>query len=443
SCAAARPGGVPSGSTAVNLAAGTAEVRLGAGETTTCTYAFDPPAMRRGLSLQVFSEGGGGRMGIAVAGAGGSWSLAAAPAGDGGAAVATGADLAAPGPGTYTVTITPPPAEGGGEDWRLDGAECAGAPLSPRNFTITVPVTAGATVECVLRVVLPPAGLGLRLATMGGRASAAFSVAAVDGPGTGWSAGATTAVPGRAVDAGGEGLGSLAAGAYLITPIAPRVTERGGWRLATFDCTDSEPRQLAAMAPDQDGERVPGPLVVTLRPGAPAVVCAVNWQFIQATRLRITLRVDGPPTNLDSPGVVEVRCVDGSAGRVVLSPTGDILEASLVSPLSFLAETQCTITHPATGLADTIQVVTMARVEPAAGNVPLLLPLTVDIRRDVEDYTVTIVELIEAPSESPTPHPVFKTFRSLPYVLAGAGLVGLGALLLLLLVARWRRGEDD
>lgn len=440
-CVPSKGGGVAVGSATVDVAAGKADLHLVAGEVLTCTYVYEPPVAPAGLTVRVSSEGGGGTFGVAVSGSSGSWPLTATPAGDGTAAAATGADLSSISPGTYTLTVTPPAAEGDA-GWRLSGANCAGTEITPSGQTVTVPVTAGVAVECVLRVARSSGGLRLKMATSGAKGSGAFAVVAVDGDGAGWSATASTESSGAAVDAAGDGVGSLASGAYLVTPIAPRTAADGGWKLSTFDCAGGVAEQKSIMDPDQDGDRPPGPLVVTLRPGADPTTCTATWRFVNATRLRLSLQVQGGATGRDSDAAIEVHCADGSTGAVVLEAHDEATERSLDVPMTFLAPTQCTITHSATGITDGVEVVTLATIDPAAGSAPLLLPATVDLRREVAEYTVTVVETVGGASASAEPSPVFKTFRALPLVLVGAGLVGVGVLVLLIVVARWKRSTE-
>ena len=463
SCAAVRSGGVATGTSVVDVPAGRAELRLGARETTTCVYTYEPPAVPAGLSVMVFSAGGGGTFGVSVGGAstGASWSLTASPAGDGSASRATGGDLTAIGPGTYTLTVTPPTGQGGGA-WQLAGVNCSGAELTPNGLSVAVPVTTGAPLGCVLRVTRPVAALRLRVITTGGVASAGFAVAPFAGAGagagasasatddsaggqavsaaTGWSMVATTAASGHASDASGDLPGTLPAGGYLVTALAPRTTVDGGWKLSAFDCGSSEASQASIMEPDQDGERPPGPLIVTLRPGAATSVCTATWRFVRSTQLQIVLRAEGQPAARDGSAVVEVSCVDGSTGRVVLGAADDSPEGDLPSPLTFLAATSCTITLAETGTSHG-RSVTVATVDPAQATASPALPTTVRLGRDVALYTVTIVETFEGTSASPSVASPFRTFQAMPVVLLGAGLVGVGILVLLIIVVRWRSGS--
>lgn len=443
-CSSMKPGGIAAGTSATDVAMGKAYLHLRADEIMTCVYIFEPPPVVPGLTVRIYAEGGSDTFGVTGTGATGSWSLTGMALGDGGATDMTGADLSALAPGTYTLTIARL-SNGGAAGWTVTGANCSGVEITERGGVITVPVSAGAAVECVVRVSRSVGGIQLKMATSRKVGTGAFAVAAMDSGGVEVSATATTVGPRAVAVATGEGLDSLGAGSYLITPVTPRTTSEGGWRLTTFDCGEAETQQYTVMEPDQDGVRPPGPLVVTLRPGATGVVCTAAWEFVAATRLQVSLRADELSGTRVSAVVIEVTCEDGSSGRVVLPAYEDTIDEGFAIPLSFLTTTRCVITQPATGTEEGAKSVTTVSLEPDSGNVSLVLPTTVEIRRDVEVYTVSIVEALPAVSRSAAANTFVKTFEILPFILAGAGLVGSGILVLLILAARVRRAAhaDD
>ena len=83
-----------------------------------------------------------------------------------------------------------------------------------------------------------------------------------------------------------------------------------------------------------------------------------------------------------------------------------------------------------------------ATLDPAPGNAPLSIPGTVDIGgdagKDVDLYTVTVTVTFTADDAAPTQQKVLDTFRILPVALIGAGLVGIGLVILLIMVLRSR-----
>jgi hypothetical protein len=158
----------------------------------------------------------------------------------------------------------------------------------------------------------------------------------------------------------------------------------------------------------------------------------------------VSLRAEGPSEGRDGPAVVEVGCVDGSAGRAVLGAADSSAGGDLPAPLTFFSATRCTVTVVSTGVAGEARVSTTATLEPAAGNAPLTLPAMVQIGRDVSLYTVTVTETFEATvATQPSAGGTLRQFRAMPVLVAGVGLIGVGALVLLVVLARWRRNRTD
>ena len=63
-----------------------------------------------------------------------------------------------------------------------------------------------------------------------------------------------------------------------------------------------------------------------------------------------------------------------------------------------------------------------------------------DIGGDIGQYTVTVTVTFNSSEVAPTEQKVLDTFRVLPIALIGAGLVGIGLLVLLIVVLRSRTG---
>jgi hypothetical protein len=428
--------------TATDPVQGTADVTLAPGEVVTCTFTFDPPVVVAGLAVRVFSDLAGGTFGVTVNGDGGPRQLQAAPGGDGSAADATGADLSTLTPGQYTISISPP--DGQSTLWSLATVTCNGADVKPNGLVATVQLAIGGTLDCVLRMARRPATLALSAVTVGGTGTAAFAVvrrpdnagrdpddtvisSGSSATGIGWSDAATTTAFGTATDAQGNVPATLDYGSYLVTPLAPAATVDGAWRLSSFTCDPGDPAASGAA----------GANVVPLRLDAPDAKCVATFQFVSATKLQVTLRFDGDTTGRSAPASLTVKCDDGSTGAIIL-PVDDNTDRSLPQPLGFLAPTSCVIDRPDDGAAVGTTATTTAVLDPAPGNAPLSLPGRVDIKRDVDEYLVTVTITYETNRDTPQQATVLNTFRILPVALIGAGLVGLGLVILLVMVVRSR-----
>jgi hypothetical protein len=221
--------------------------------------------------------------------------------------------------------------------------------------------------------------------------------------------------------------GALPYGSYLVTPLAPRSTVEGSWRLSSFACDPG----------DRVGTEETGTMVVPLALNAAEAKCVATFQLVPSTRLSLALRFAGDTSERDRPAVLSVTCTDGSTGVVVL-PANDFTERSLPQPLGFLDATQCTVDRPDDGAASSSTTSVSAALDPAPGNAPLSLPGRVEIKRDVAEYQVTVTITYTATDEPPRQATVLDTFRVLPVALIGAGLVGLGLVILLVMVVRSR-----
>jgi hypothetical protein len=400
-----------------DLATATANVTLSPGEIVACTYTFDPPVTATGLTLRVYTDRAGGTFGLTLDGDGGARTLSASPAGDGSAALATGADLTTLTPGQYTVTLTPP---GGQADvWSLTGVYC-GAEVKPDGLTATLTLAIDKPLDCVLRVARKAGSLDLRAVTVGAVGSIAFIVTPLSGS-TGWAPIATTTGFGVPTPAEGDLPAALDFGSYLIMPLAPKSTVEGTWKLTSLACDPGEP----------------GTGVVELTLKSTSASCVATMQFVPATRMQVTLRFSGEPAGRSSPAVIEVRCDDGSKGRAVL-PAEDLTARSLPVPLAFLDATRCTVDRPFDGAATAASASVSAALTPAPGNAPLSLPATVEIGRDIDEYTIVVTVSYTVTDGAPRQATVLDTFRVLPVALIGAGLVGIGLVILLVMVVRSR-----
>jgi hypothetical protein len=403
----------------------TASVTLAAGDAVVCAYSLDPPAVPAGLTVRLYSPGAGAAFGVTLsAGSGTPQALTATTASDGVAVTAGGADLSAPAPGSYTATVTPPAAEAAG--WSLTAVLCNGTAGSINGMAATFTVATGIPLECVLRLTRKPPALTLNVVTAGDVATAGFSVVPADTADPGWGAAVNTTGSGAQTAATGDVPNDLAFGTYLITAIPPRSSESSGWRLNTFTCTPSDKVATAGAA-----------IRVTLFPGSPDPVCTASYQADPTTRLQVSVRAQGSRYGRRGPTVVEVSCVDGSAGRVLLA-ADDSGRATLPDALAFLEPTNCTITQPTSGAAQTSLVRVTAKLEPTSGDGPLELPSQVDVSRDVALYTFSVTDEFGQPTTLPNHTSILDELRALPIALVGIGIVGLGALIFLGVLLRRR-----
>ena len=430
SCAASK--------TSVDHTSGLAQVTLVAGENVVCSYVLAPPTAPSGLTVRAYAEGGSGAFGVTVTsgGAGGSapvsLALTAAPRGDGSAATATGADLSGLAPGQYSVTVTFPTADA--SQWSLAGAACNGSPVSPRDRTVDVTVGAGAVTDCVLKLVRKQGSIALKVVTQGAVASAGFSLAPAATSEAGWWGAATTSRQSAPTPATGDVPASLPFGSYVLTPVPPLATVDSAWKLTSLGCSPG-----ASGGPDTES------IKVDLTAQAAAVECTATYAAVKAAQLRLRLQVDSGAPRPEAVAL-DVTCVDGSAGRVVI---GGGLEgpADLPRPLVFAADTNCTV---ALGEGTERPVNASLVNESAAGNAPLPLPATVAVTvagsdasaSGPADLRLTVALTYGAGIGERRKAGTIDSFGFLPVALIGSGLIGIGAAVLLVLVARRRMGLD-
>jgi hypothetical protein len=245
--------------------------------------------------------------------------------------------------------------------------------------------------------------------------------------GAGWAATAATSSFSTPAEAQGNVPDALDFGSYLITPLAPAATIDGSWRLSSFACDPGDAAASGATGAD----------VVRLRPGAADATCVATFQLVNSTKLQLMLRFNGDTTGRSGDATITIHCDDGSSGAVVL-PAGDNTDASLPEPLAFGAPAGCVIEAPDDGAALTAHATATAVLDPAPGNAPLSLPGKLDVKREIDEYTVTVTLAYTATDEPAQQATVLNTFRILPVALIGAGLVGLGLVILLVMVVRSR-----
>jgi hypothetical protein len=379
----------------------------------------------------LYSDSPGGAFDLAVADPAGGPArhLSATATGDGSASTATGADLATLLPGAYPVTLSAP--AGDAAAWSLAGVGCGEQELKPQGLAVTITVPATAPADCVLRVTRKAGALELRGVTIGGTAAVSFAVTPRGQGVPGWSGVATTTGLGDAAVAQGDVPGSLAFGEYLVTPVAPISSVDGSWRLNSFACDPGE-------TPDANGA---GAGVVRLAAANASGKCTATFLFASALQLQLTVRFAGNVDGRAGAVVVDIDCEDGSSGRAVLGG-GDNGEASLPAPLGFLSPTKCTVGRPQAPAAKNAEVSVAGSVDPNPGNAQLTIPGVVEIgadnANDTEEYTVVVTVTFDTDAAVPTQQKVLDTFRVLPVALIGAGLVGLGLLILLIMVLRSR-----
>jgi len=410
-----------SGQSAVTIdpTTGTIDATLAPQEIVTCTYTFDPPPVGAGLAFRVFSDNAGGTVQVGLTGTGGPYSLRASPAGDGSAAPATGADLTALTPGQYALTVGLPSSA-----WSLTGLVCNGTVVRTSGLTAQLTLSIGQPLDCTVRVSHPAGSLDLRAVTVGGVGSAAFVVAPLAGGGT-LSGVATTT--GFGVPSSASGVPTVPFGSYLVTPLAPPSTVDGSWQLGSFTCDPG----------DKAGAGIDNVDVVPLTAGTDQAKCVATFQFVAAPTLQLVLRFAGEPDGRASPAVIEVACDDGSHGRVVLA-AADLTEQQLPAKLGFLDPSRCIVQPPADGAAPGAAASVAAELSPAFGNAPLSLPASVDISHDVGEYTVTVTITYHAATDVPRQARILTNPKVLPVALIGAGLVGLGLVILMVMVVRSR-----
>lgn len=403
-----------SGKSSATVSEATATVTLAAGDLMTCTYTAEPPAPGgSGLTLRAVTSGTVGAVGFAVAGPDGTRRQTATTAAEESAVMAGGDDTAGLPAGGYPVTVTPP---GGAGRWALVAVVCNGERVPANGWTASVSIADGQPRDCVFHLARRPPALTVRLVTLGGTAGAGFTVipapSTVADAGDGWAANAATTASGPPVAATGLPK-ELAFGSYTVVSTPPTTTAAGSWRLAKFSCDPGAARS------DADGV-----LTVELTEAAPEAVCTASYELQPAVTLQVEARAEGDLEVRTGALVLEVSCADGATGRVVL-PADGTGPVALPKPLSFPAPTTCTVTEAGGGESATVS----ASMEDGE----LGLPGTVQI--GTRPVTVTVVAAYSRSGDAP-PQLERQMAGLLPIAAIGVGLVGVGSLVLLVVLAR-------
>jgi len=424
SCASTRPG-----ASTWTITDATATVVLGAGDVVTCKYVAEPPATAAtGLTLRVVSSGGLGGFGFAVAAPPGPLRQTATTSIEDNATAATGDDLTGLPPGAYPITATTPAGP-----WSLVAVVCNGTAVAFSGLAATVTLSAGQPQDCVFHSRRRAGTLVTRLVTLGGTATAGFTVSplAPEGPrrqivqasdastapgsADGWPAAAKTEQMGPPAIATGSVPERLGVGSYTVISTAPATTAAGSWLLRDFSCNPG--------VYQSSGAGRESAITVDLTEAAPEAVCTAVYEVQPAVTLAVSARIEGKGTRT-APLVLQISCADGATGQVVL-PVDAAGPVGLPAPLSFPGPTTCTVAEPATdGVPMTVRAV--------VDDVPLTLPGTVQIGQN--SVTLTVIASFGAPTATT---PIEKqALRLLPAAVIGVGLVGIGAVVLLIVMVR-------
>jgi hypothetical protein len=421
-CSVSHSGGGSAASTAVtDPPAGKVIIVLAPGDLVACEYTVDPPAQPAGLSLKVYAGGIAAPFQVGVAGATGTQALTATTTTDPVPVAVTGPDLSTLAAGTYAVAVGTTAA-----GLVFTGAVCNGGQIQATAAkSVTVNLVAGVAQECVLRVSGTPPSPRLNVLTKGGVATAAFAVAPADRADGGWWAAANSTGDGTATAAAGEVPSQPTPGSYVVTAIPPRSDQNGGWKLGSFSCSPADMNPASGAVAR-----------ITVALGGPPPVCTATYEFEAATYLQVTLKATGFEQGRDEPAVIEVSCVDGSAGRVVLE-SDEEHSSGMPQSLAFLAPTECTVAQRATGAVTSSEVTTSATLDPPGGDGPLALPTQVEVVRTVAKYTVAVTDHFGPPAEVANKS-VVDELKALPVLLVGIGVFFLGALIFVAVLLRRR-----
>ncbi len=302
---------------ATDAAAGSASIRLAAGDVVTCTYVNRLAPPPSGLELVKTTLGAIGRFGFLVTGDARD-ERATLETTEEGAPVSSGA-LSLPA-GSYEVTETAP-APGRGGRWLLDEIVCDGRSRGTE-LPLAIELTAGAGSVCQFTNRFEPAGsIVLRKITLGGTGTAGFAVFRDGDSSFLREQRATTRTTGTSVRASGDDLGELELGRYTIVETGPAPDPDGEWSIDTVFCNglpypSAQGRievALTAAAPDLDCDYVnrftPGaepPVVVPPTPPQPPTTPTPPSGgvagLVRASRpradLRVTKRVSTPVTTV-------------------------------------------------------------------------------------------------------------------------------------------------
>jgi len=394
--------------TPVSVAGATAQIRLRAGDTVTCTFTNERVRTGPG-SLSKLTLGGGGTFPFTIDGPapGVDRQTTVTTTGDGDQVLV--ADSLGSIPGTYTVTETLPAPTGAGA-WEAQDAQCNGedVPLTADGLqrTGSVSIGEGETFRCIVTNRYTPGGsITIRKATTPATGTAGFIVTERDGAqiATGsspvYQASATTTADGEFVEAVWDG---PAADALTVSPTAhygivellPAPSAAGTWELASVDCGANDAIVNAAEAS----------VDVALTAENPDAVCDFTNVFRPAGHLRVIKNGSDDLTLRDSAAQLEVQCTPDTSYSFAL-PVGsrsfDTGEATV------LEEQRCRVVESETGSASGTSVTTTAALSVDGGDPVALEPFDSWFPvEDGADTTVTIDNVYAADPTPPSPSPL-------------------------------------
>jgi hypothetical protein len=213
--------------TTTDLTTGQASVRLGAGDTVTCTYANELVPPNGALILAKQTLGATGSFPMTVTGPKRAHqTLTTTRVG----VPVTGAPLHLP-PGTYHVRERLPAPNAAGH-WQAVSARCTTGrrTVSTSAPRTAVTVTAGQGAFCLFRNrFIPNGSITLHKVTLGGVGTARFTLWNLSGDPRVYAQSATTTHPGHPVRATGDDTSALPLGRYAITEAAAVTPKRKQW----------------------------------------------------------------------------------------------------------------------------------------------------------------------------------------------------------------------
>ena len=425
-----------------------ASVRLGDGDTVTCTYVNTPYVPRTGyLSLEKVTRGGIGSFPVSITppGAAASTYTATTTAEDVAVLVAETPDGAT---GTWAATETLPAVTPAGR-WVSTSLICDGAVIStttaagPGGTTLVSasrPISAGETVACQWTNTFEPDGrILIEKVTRDGTGPFSFIVTASAGVGSAPPlrsvALADVRVPDTvttAVVGGGDppltGLSVRGDGTstFLVQEFGPVDTASASWRNVSVACRDQESGRsvLGAQAPL-------GFASIRLTAASPHVVCRFTNVLQPTATLQVTKRILGPFGDRHGAVQIDVSCADGTSAR--LSVAAGAGTTSLAAPVVLRATTTCTVREARDGATD--QAVVSATTVSVDGGAPVAGGTATVAVRPGTEHTVVVNNTYDNGTVGPSPPPLPPTGSSaLPVGTAAGVLLLLGCCLL-----RWSR----
>ncbi|SDR77956.1 prealbumin-like fold domain-containing protein [Microbacterium paraoxydans] len=396
------------GGTPVTITEMTAQIRLLAGDTVTCTFTNERVRTGPGtLSKLTVGAGGTFPFAIDVPAPGADRQTTVTTAGDGDQALV--AESLGSTPGTYTVTETLPAPTGAGS-WEAQGAQCNGTevPLTAdgQQRTGTVEIGEGETFDCVVTNRYTPGGsITIRKATTPVAGSAGFVVTPREGaritPGTSavYQAVATTTTVGEFVEAEWEGPAADAltvepSAHYGIVELLPAPSAEGSWSLASADC--------GANAATVDTESASVDVILT--PENPDAICDFTNEFQPAGHLLVVKNGSDDVALRAGDARLEVQCTPDTSYSFALPVGAGTADAGNATVLE---AHECRVIETETGAAPDTTVATTASITIDGGAPVALEPFDAPFPvRPGVDTVVTIDNRYTAdPAPPPTPSP--------------------------------------